>query len=167
MGGNRQQSHQTDTHTRFMREAIRLSKRSLTKRQGGPFGAVIVKDGRIIARACNQVIQSTDPTAHAEVVAIRAACRKLQQVHLGGCVIYCSCEPCPMCLSAIYWARLAQVYYAATRQDAGRIGFQDKSLYDELRRPTARRSIPFRALLRSDAREVMQQWLQMEGHENY
>lgn len=150
-----------------MREAIQLSKRSLTGKQGGPFGAVIVRRGKIIARGWNQVVGTHDPTAHAEVVAIRAACRRLRQFHLDDCAIYCSCEPCPMCLSAIYWARLGRVYYAGTRQDAAGIGFQDKALYLELRLPAARRQIPFRALLRSDAREVMQQWMQMEGHVKY
>ena len=164
---NMQQEHITDQHRRLMREAIQLSKRSLTRKQGGPFGALIVRRGVVIGRGWNQVIGPHDPTAHAEVVAIRAACRKLKQFHLDDCVIYCSCEPCPMCLSAIYWARLERVYYAGTRQDAARIGFQDKSLYLELRRPAARRRIPFRTLLGSDAREVMQQWSQMEGLVKY
>jgi len=150
-----------------MGDAIQLSKRSLTRKRGGPFGAVIVRRGAVIARGWNQVIGTQDPTAHAEVVAIRAACRKLKRFHLEDCAIYCSCEPCPMCLSAIYWARLGRIYYAATRQDAARIGFQDDALYLELRRPATRRRIPFQALLRSDAREVMRQWIQMEGHVKY
>jgi len=150
-----------------MRAAIRLSKRSLTQKQGGPFGAVIVRNGKIVARGWNQVIGTHDPTAHAEVVAIREACRKLERFHLDDCVIYSSCEPCPMCLSAIYWARLRRIYYAGTRQDAARIGFQDRALYRELRLPMAKRQIPVRALLRSDARQVMDQWMQLEGHVQY
>jgi tRNA(Arg) A34 adenosine deaminase TadA len=157
----------TEQHERFMREAIRLSKRSLTGRQGGPFGAVIVRGGRIVARGWNRVIGAHDPTAHAEVVAIREACRKLKRVHLEDCVIYSSCEPCPMCLSAIYWARLDQVFYAGTRQDAARIGFLDRTLYRELRLPAARRRMPFRTLLRPEARQVMNEWMRMEGHVEY
>jgi tRNA(Arg) A34 adenosine deaminase TadA len=156
-----------DQHKHFMRAAIQLSKRSLSQKQGGPFGAVVVRDEEIVARGWNQVIGTHDPTAHAEVVAIRKACRKLKRFHLEDCVIYTSCEPCPMCLSAVYWARLARIYYAGTRQDAARIGFQDRTLYRELILPTTKRQIPSQALLRSDAQQVMLQWMQMEGHVKY
>jgi tRNA(Arg) A34 adenosine deaminase TadA len=156
-----------DRHAHFMQAAIRLSRRALTRKQGGPFGAVIVREGRIIARGWNQVIGTHDPTAHAEVVAIREACRKLRQFHLDDCVIYSSCEPCPMCLSAIYWARLGRVYYAATRSDAARIGFQDRTLYREIQLSPTRRQIPFHTLLREDARQVMQKWTEMEDHVEY
>jgi len=157
----------TNRHKRFMREAIELSKHSLTQKHGGPFGAVIIRDGKIVARGWNRVIGTHDPTAHAEVVAIRAACRKLKRFHLQDCIIYSSCEPCPMCLSAIYWARLSRVFYAGTRQDAAHIGFQDRTLYRELRLPAAKRQIPFQTLLRADAQKVMHQWMQMEGHVEY
>ena len=150
-----------------MREAIRLSRHSLTRKQGGPFGAVIVRDGRVVARGWNRVIGTHDPTAHAEVVAIRAACRRLKRFHLEDCIIYSSCEPCPMCLSAIYWARLSRVFLASTRQDAARIGFQDRTLYTELGLPPSRRRIPFRSLLRSEARQVMEEWMRMEGRLGY
>jgi tRNA(Arg) A34 adenosine deaminase TadA len=150
-----------------MREAIRLSRHSLTRKHGGPFGAVIVREGKVIARGWNRVLGTHDPTAHAEVVAIRAACRRLKRVHLDDCVIYSSCEPCPMCLSAIYWARLSQVIQASTRLDAARIGFQDSTLYAELRLPPSRRQVPTRSLLRAEARQVMDEWLRMEGRTGY
>lgn len=146
----------------FMREAIRLSRRSLKQRQGGPFGAVIVRKGMIVARGWNKVLGTHDPTAHAEVVAIRAACRKLKRFHLEDCVIYSSCEPCPMCLSAIYWARLNRIFFAGTRRDAARIGFQDGSLYRELRLDLSQREIPIHSLLRAEARDVMDQWTELE-----
>jgi tRNA(Arg) A34 adenosine deaminase TadA len=157
----------TQLHQKFMREAISLSKKSLTRKTGGPFGAVIVRDGKIIARGWNRVVGTHDPTAHAEVVAIRAACKTLKRFHLEDCVIYSSCEPCPMCLSAIYWAQLSRIFYAGSRRDAARIGFQDGTLYRELRVPRAKREIPIRALLGAEARQVMDQWLEMEGRVLY
>src|SRR5665213_3187669 len=113
----------------FMRRAIDLSRQKMNENCGGPFGALIVKDGKIIAEGWNQVTSSHDPTAHAEIVAIRAACKTLDNFSLKGCEIYTSCEPCPMCMAAIYWAHLDQVYYANTRQDAAAIGFDDDFLY--------------------------------------
>lgn len=148
----------TDLDERFMREAIRLSGRSLTSREGGPFGAVIVQSGRVIGRGWNRVLGTNDPTAHAEMIAIRQACRKLKQFHLEDCDLYTSCEPCPMCLSAIYWARLQRVFYANTRHDAARIGFQDESLYRELKLPLQRRTIPTAQTLRTEALAVFQNW---------
>jgi tRNA(Arg) A34 adenosine deaminase TadA len=145
----------------FMRRAIALSAERMRALEGGPFGAVIVKDGRIIAEGHNQVTTSNDPTAHAEVVAIRAACRELGSFSLEGCEIFSSCEPCPMCLSAIYWARLARIAYANSRADAAEIGFDDDFLYAEVAQPIEQRSIPTRRLLGAEARAVFEEWHRM------
>ena len=118
-----------------MREAIRLSKEGMESGHGGPFGAVVVKDGEIIASGFNRVLSSNDPTAHAEVTAIREACQRLKHFQLDDCILYTSCEPCPMCLGAIYWARPKAVYYANTRKDAAEIGFDDDFIYRELELP--------------------------------
>eukprot|EP01037_Dinobryon_pediforme_P008334 gene8334-8420_t len=115
-----------------MRRAIRLSELNLTEGNGGPFGAIIVKDNKVIAGSANQVIAENDPTAHAEISAIRLACKELNTFDLSGCEIYTSCEPCPMCLAAIYWARISIVYYANTKHDAAKLGFDDLSIYKEL-----------------------------------
>ena len=142
----------------LMRSAIRLSQAKMRAGCGGPFGAVVVREGRIISRGWNQVTSANDPTAHAEVMAIRAACRKLKTFQLAGCELYTSCEPCPMCLSAIYWARLDRVYYANTRRDAARVQFDDAWIYREVARPVARRKIPMRQLLRAEALAVFAEW---------
>lgn len=142
-----------------MRRAIALSADNLRANRGGPFGAVIVRNDEIIAEGVNRVTSALDPTAHAEIVAIRAACAALQQFHLQGCEIYTSCEPCPMCLSAIYWARLERIYFANTRQDAAEIGFDDAFLYAELARADAERALPARRLLAQEARGVFDAWL--------
>jgi guanine deaminase len=142
----------------FMREAIRLSSRKLAENRGGPFGAVVVRRGRIVARGWNQVIALNDPTAHAEIIAIRAACRKLKRFQLADCELYTSCEPCPMCLAAIYWARLRGVYYANTRRDAARIKFDDQLIGRELALPAARRKIPMKQLLRREALPAFKTW---------
>ena len=144
----------------FMAEAIRLSRIKMRTNCGGPFGAVIVRQGKIIARGWNQVTSANDPTAHAEVMAIRAACRKLGTFELTGCELYASCEPCPMCLAAIYWARLDKVYYGATRRDAARIDFDDALIYREIAKPPSRRLIPSQNLLRSEAVKVFAEWSQ-------
>ena len=138
----------------FMREAIRLSLQKMTTGAGGPFGAVVVRNGKIIARGWNQVTSSNDPTAHAEVSAIRAACRKLKTFQLDDCELYTSCEPCPMCLAAIYWARFKKVYYANTRRDDARIQFDDNFIYREVAKPVSKRKIPMHQLLRREALEV-------------
>lgn len=127
----------------FMQEAIRLAVENVQNGTGGPFGAVIVKEGKIIAACGNTVTPDNDPTAHAEVNAIRQACRELSAYQLDGCEIYCSCEPCPMCLGAIYWARPARVYYASTKEDAAKAGFDDSFIYREIALPEPQRSIPF------------------------
>jgi tRNA(Arg) A34 adenosine deaminase TadA len=119
----------------FMRQAITLSRQTIRSNTGGPFGAVIAKNDEVIARGTNRVTSMNDPTAHAEIIAIRAACHAFGTFHLHGCEIYASCEPCPMCLAAIYWARIETIYYAMTRNDAAHIGFDDEKLYDELAKP--------------------------------
>ena len=121
-----------EKHQEFMREAIALSKQNVVKGLGGPFGAVIVKDGIIVAKSANKVTTTNDPTAHAEIATIRLACKKLNTFNLEGCVFYTSCEPCPMCLGAVYWARLDKMYYANTKQNAADIGFDDAFIYDEI-----------------------------------
>jgi guanine deaminase len=141
-----------------MREAIRLSLQEVRRGQGGPFGAVVVRDGKVVGRGCNQVTSANDPTAHAEIVAIRAACRRLGMFRLDGCVLYTSCEPCPMCLSAIYWARLGQVYYANTRRDAAKIDFDDDFIYREVALPIRRRKLRMKQLLREEALVAFAEW---------
>ena len=142
----------------FMREAIRLSRDKMRRGAGGPFGAVVVRNGKIIARGWNRVTSANDPTAHAEVTAIRAACRKLKTFRLDDCELYTSCEPCPMCLAAIYWARFKKVFYANTRRDAARIEFDDDLIYREVARPVSRRKIAMRQLLRPEALKVFAEW---------
>ena len=141
-----------------MREAIRLSIQMMRRGKGGPFGAVVVKDGRIVGRGCNQVTSTNDPTAHAEIVAIREACRRLQSFQLEGCDLYTSCEPCPMCLSAIYWARLRTVFYGNTRKDAARIAFDDDFIYREVARPIRKRELMMKQLLRKEALVAFAEW---------
>ncbi len=143
----------------FMRRAIALSVEQANSGVGGPFGAVIVKDGRIIAEGANRVTSSCDPTAHAEIVAIRNACAALHDFSLAGCEIYTSCEPCPMCLAAIYWARLDRIHYANSRSDAAHIGFDDAFLYDEIPRPIEMRSVPTLRLLPEEAIAAFEAWL--------
>jgi guanine deaminase len=141
-----------------MREAIRLSRQKMRANQGGPFGAIIVRNGKIVGRGWNRVTATNDPTAHAEMVAIRDACKKLKRFHLEDCELYTSCEPCPMCLGAVYWARLKTVYYANTRQDAARIKFDDNFIYNEISRPIPHRKIRMKPLLRKEALEVFAEW---------
>lgn len=142
----------------FMREAIRISVEKMRAGQGGPFGAVVVRGDEIIARGWNQVTTTNDPTAHAEVVAIREACRRLGDFRLAGCELYSSCEPCPMCLSAIYWARLDRLYFAAGRVDAAEAGFDDEFLYQEIPRAFAERRLPTAQELRADALAAFAEW---------
>lgn len=141
-----------------MREAIRISLAKMRANCGGPFGAVVVRKGKIVGRGWNQVTTTNDPTAHAEVSAIRDACRGLKTFHLDGCELYTSCEPCPMCLAAIYWARFRKVYYGNTRKDAARFDFDDDFIYRELVRPIARRKIPMQQLLRPEALSAFAEW---------
>lgn len=138
--------------------AIELSKKNVLEGLGGPFGAVIVKDGKVIAASANKVVPTNDPTAHAEISAIRLACQTLNTYNLQGCVIYTSCEPCPMCLGAIYWAHLDIVYYANTKADAANIQFDDQFIYEELERPMQSRKLPAIQILRDEALEAFQLW---------
>ena len=151
----------------FMREAIALSQRSKDSGKGGPFGAVVVKDGKVVGAGHNEVTSTNDPTAHAEVVAIRRACEALKTFLLNGCELYTSCEPCPMCLGAIYWARPDRVYYANTKTDAADIGFDDQFIYDELEQPMAQRQVPMHQLLRDEAQRVFQSWTTQENKDEY
>ena len=143
----------------WMRQAIALSRQAITAGQGGPFGAVIVRHGQVVAGGNNQVLATLDPTAHAEVTAIRQACQVLHRYDLSDCVIFTSCEPCPMCLGAIYWARLSAIYYANTRADAAQIGFDDDFFYEELARPFTARKVPMIPLLRDEAQAVFHEFL--------
>jgi tRNA(Arg) A34 adenosine deaminase TadA len=142
----------------FMKEAIELSIKNVTEKEGGPFGAVVVKDGKIIARGYNQVTSSNDPTAHAEVVAIREACKVLGSFQLTNCEIYTSCEPCPMCLGAIYWARPSRVYYANSKEDAAAIEFDDDFIYKEIAKPIQYRELQFTQVMRKEAQEAFSIW---------
>ena len=141
-----------------MRAAIQLSLSKMRANCGGPFGAVVVRKGKIVGRGWNQVTSTNDPTAHAEVSAIRDACQKLKTFQLDDCELYTSCEPCPMCLSAIYWARFKKVYYGNTRKDAAKIDFDDDLIYREVAKPIAKRIIPMKQLLRPAALEVFKVW---------
>jgi guanine deaminase len=155
---------QTKFHSKYLREAIRLSTEKMQANEGGPFGAVVVRygqgneGGEIIARGWNRVTSTFDPTAHAEISAIREACGRLCTVSLAGCVIYTSCEPCPMCLAAIYWARLDRIYFAAGRADAAAAGFDDDLFYRELAKPLADRIVPMEQHLRTEAVAAFDAW---------
>ncbi|KAA0231465.1 nucleoside deaminase [candidate division KSB1 bacterium] len=142
----------------FLSEAIRLSLEAVRNGIGGPFGAVIVKDSEIIGRGCNQVTSTKDPTAHAEIVAIREACRRLGSFHLKGCELYSSCEPCPMCLAAIYWAKIAKVFYALTGRHAAEIGFADDCISRELALPISQRRLPMKQIARPEALIAFEEW---------
>ena len=149
-----------------MREAIKLSAESV-RSGGGPFAAVIVRDGEIIARGENRVTVCNDPTAHAEVSAIREAAARLGTYDLSGCEIYSSCEPCPMCLGAIYWARLDKLYYAGTRADAANVGFDDAHIYEELPLEPSQRELPTETLLREEAQRVFEAWAEKADKKEY
>ena len=156
-----------DQQKKFMREAIRLSMENVKSGNGGPFGAVIVKNGKIIATAVNEVTKSNDPTAHAEMIAIRNACEKLNSFQLDGCDIYCSCEPCPMCLGAIYWARPKSIYFANSKKDAAEINFDDNFIYQEIKLPIHERKLTITQLLRDEAQFVFLQWQESENKIEY
>lgn len=143
---------------KFMREAIALAGKNASSVTGGPFGAIIVKGGEVISAASNSVTPDKDPTAHAEVNAIREACRKLDTFDLSGCTLYSSCEPCPMCLSAAYWARVDKIYFAGSRVDAEQAGFSDAFIYDELSKPVSERSIPIEQILDKEGVAPFDEW---------
>jgi tRNA(Arg) A34 adenosine deaminase TadA len=142
----------------YMREAINLAFSNVKENKGGPFGAVVVKDGEIIGKGANLVTETNDPTAHAEIVAIREAANKLGSFELQGCEIYASCEPCPMCLGAIYWAKIDSLYYAATKDDAAKADFDDSFIYKEFTLPKDQRSIQSLQIMRDDAVKVFEAW---------
>jgi tRNA(Arg) A34 adenosine deaminase TadA len=146
-------------HKQFMLEAVKLSARSLESTDGGPFGCVIVKDGEIVGRGYNRVVAGHDPTAHAEIEAIRDACKNLGTHQLDGCTLYTSCEPCPMCLGAIYWARPDAVFYANTRHDAAGIGFDDAFIYEQIQLTDLERSIPTKQLPLTEALDIFNRWV--------
>jgi guanine deaminase len=145
-------------HTRFLELAVQEAERGVHEGRGGPFGAVVVRDGDVLAMACNQVLELGDPTAHAEIQAIRAACRALGDFQLAGCELFASCEPCPMCLGALYWARPRAVVFAATRADAAAAGFDDAFIFEELERPPAERELPMRHVAVPSARAPFEAW---------
>ncbi|MBZ5661341.1 MAG: nucleoside deaminase [Acidobacteriia bacterium] len=151
----------------FMQEAIRLAVENVRSGKGGPFAALVVQQDRVIAAGLNCVTSTNDPTAHAEVTAIREACRALNTFQLTGCEIYTSCEPCPMCLGAIYWARPDRVYFAAAASDAADAGFDDSFIYEELKRPHPARRIPFEAMMREAGLEPFRAWMQKDDRIRY
>lgn len=154
-------------HEEFLRQAIRLSAEKMHSGEGGPFGAVIVKDGRVVGTGWNRVTSANDPTAHAEIVAIRDACARLETFSLAGATIYASCEPCPMCLAAIYWARLDALRYAATRQDAAAAGFDDSLIYEQVPLAPQARSLPTVQALREEALAALRAWCEKEDRVPY
>ena len=151
----------------YMKEAVNAALKGMNNNEGGPFGCVVVKDGKIVGRGNNKVTSTNDPTAHAEVTAIRDACKNLDSFQLDGCEIYTSCEPCPMCLGAIYWARPKKVYYACTREDAANIDFDDEFIYTEISKEINGRQIPFINILRNDATKVFKNWIKKEDKIEY
>jgi tRNA(Arg) A34 adenosine deaminase TadA len=152
---------------KFMQEAINLAKQNLKLKNGGPFGAVVVRNGRIIGKGVNTVTSQNDPTAHAEINAIREACENLNSFQLTGCEIFSSCEPCPMCLGAIYWARPKKVWFAATRHDAAEAGFDDSEIYRELTLPDHEKKIPMEQLMKEEAELVFKIWIDLEHKIEY
>src|SRR5690606_24231547 len=150
-------------HDAQMKEAVRLAADNVKSNRGGPFGAIVVKDGQIIGAGFNEVTASNDPTAHAEIQAIREACKRLNSFQLTGCEIYTSCEPCPMCIGAIYWARPDAVYYSCTQEDAAAIGFDDRFIYEEIALPMEQRSIRMKQLLTDDCMAPFQLWRSSSG----
>lgn len=151
----------------MMKLAVDLSRHGMLHKKGGPFGAVIVKYGKIVGEGYNEVTSTNDPTAHAEVVAIRNACKALNTFSLEDCEIYCSCEPCPMCLSAIYWARIGKVYYANTKSDAAAIGFSDVFIYQEFEKQPDERTVLAEKINMAEAHKVFEEWVQLEGKQPY
>lgn len=151
----------------YMREAVRVALEGMHNDEGGPFGCVVVKDGKIVGRGNNKVTSTNDPTAHAEVTAIREACKSLDSFQLEGCIIYTSCEPCPMCLGAIYWARPDKVYFGSDQSDAAHAGFDDAFIYDEIPLPFDKRQIPFEQLGQDIANEAFKAWILKDDKTTY
>ncbi|GHU85551.1 hypothetical protein FACS1894153_0980 [Bacteroidia bacterium] len=162
---NEQQNSEQQQY--FMQEAIRMAEENIDNAGGGPFGAVIVRNGEIIAKEANHVTTNNDPTAHAEVNAIRLACKNLETFDLSDCEIYASCEPCPMCLASIYWARIGKIYYAGNRMDAAKAGFDDDFIYSEMNKSMSDRKIPIIEILHSEGEKPLRRWLQTDGVTKY
>lgn len=156
-----------ENQNKFMLEAVSAALKGMDNNEGGPFGCVIVKDGKIVGRGNNKVTSNNDPTAHAEIIAIRDACKNLNSFQLEGCIIYTSCEPCPMCFGAIYWARPDKVFYGCNQQDAADIDFDDEFIYKEIELPYNKRSIPFEQVARDIAIEPFQKWRTKEDKTVY
>jgi tRNA(Arg) A34 adenosine deaminase TadA len=157
----------TEQDKTFMSRAIDIAQEGMDSGKGGPFGAVVVHNGEIIGEGCNQVTSTHDPTAHAEIVAIREACRTLGAFQLENCSIYTSCEPCPMCLGAIYWARPERVFFACTRDDAARAGFDDDFIYEELGKSHEERRLVIMNLMRDEALQVFERWMEKNDKTEY
>jgi tRNA(Arg) A34 adenosine deaminase TadA len=149
----------TESDKKFMERAIELAQNGVDENHGGPFGCVVAKGGQIVGEGCNRVTSTNDPTAHAEIVAIRDACKNLGSFQLDGCVIYTSCEPCPMCLGAIYWSRPAGIFFAATREDAAAAGFDDALFYDEMEKTNDLRQLKMQNLLREESQKIFAKWM--------
>ncbi|MBE9491090.1 MAG: nucleoside deaminase [Bacteroidetes bacterium] len=156
-----------ESKMKFMKEAVKVAVKGMNNNEGGPFGCIVVKDNEIIGRGNNKVTSTNDPTAHAEVIAIREACKHLNSFQLEGCEIYTSCEPCPMCLGAIYWARPDKVYFGSNHMDAANIGFDDEFIYKEIPLPYSKRSIPFEQLGHEVALEAFIKWSEKEDKIEY
>lgn len=154
-------------NAKFMSEALKAAIKGMNNNEGGPFGCVVVKDGKIVGKGNNKVTSTNDPTAHAEVIAIRDACKNLNTFQLEGCIVYTSCEPCPMCLGAIYWARPDKVYYGSTQSDAAKIGFDDEFIYKEIPLPYEKRSIPFEQYGREITQQAFDSWAEKEDKTEY
>ena len=157
----------TEADPEFMRRAIELAREGVDRNEGGPFGCIIVRDGQVVGEGNNRVTSTNDPTAHAEIVAIRDACSKLGTFQLDGCIIYTSCEPCPMCLGAIYWSRPAGIFYAGTREDAAAAGFDDEHFYSEMEKPNDERELKMVNLLRAEAQVIFRHWFEKTDKTEY
>ncbi|WP_262902476.1 nucleoside deaminase [Lutimonas saemankumensis] len=164
---NDQNDEVSNEDTGYMDQATAIAIKGVIQNEGGPFGCVIVKDGEIIGRGNNKVTSTNDPTAHAEIIAIREACKHLDSFQLEGCIIYTNCEPCPMCLGAIYWARPEKVYYGCNKTDAAKIGFDDNFIYQELNLELSKRKIPFEQLNREEALKAFKTWKEKEDKIEY
>ncbi len=156
-----------ENHKKYIKAAVKAALNGMQNNEGGPFGCVIVKDGKIIGSGNNKVTSTNDPTAHAEIIAIRNACKNLNNFQLTGCTIYTSCEPCPMCLGAIYWARPDKVFYGCTKDDAAKVGFDDDFIYKEINLDYSKRSIPFEQYEREIALELFKKWKSLDGKIEY
>ncbi len=165
MDGREQEENMN--HQDFMKRTLEIARDKMNSNEGGPFGALIVRKGEIIAEGWNRVTSTCDPTAHAEVQAVRNACQKLGTFHLKDCVIYSSCEPCPMCLSAIYWAHIDRIYYACTKEDAAAIDFDDDLIYQEIKKPLQERIVPAENMMRERGLDVFKAWTEKEDRIPY